>query len=74
LLALLEKDVKYTITMSYAHSIIEMPNFFECPSHYIEVVMIPVTEFTSIDPKDVDIAHDTKLSEIFHNMTAVTEK
>jgi hypothetical protein len=44
--------------MSYAHSIIQMLNFFECPSHHIEVVVIPVTEL-NYDTKDIDgIDHD----------------
>lgn len=48
--------------MSYAHSIIQMMNFFECPSHHIEVVVIPVNEFIS-DSKDLEgIDYDQRLS------------
>ncbi len=48
--------------MSYSHSIIQMMNFFECPSHHIEVVVIPVIEFNS-DTKDIEgIDHDQRLS------------
>ncbi len=59
LLALIEKNVQYTLTMSYAHSIIEMGNFFECPSHHIEVVVIPVTDYnTAENSKDMEVYHD----------------
>lgn len=76
LLALIEKDVQYTLTMSYAHSIIEMANFFECPSHHIEVVVIPVTEYNPADEnsKDMEANHESRLTQIFHNITDITER
>ena len=47
LIASLNEGVQYSLTMSYAHSIIEMSSFFECPSHHIEIVVIPVTDFNN---------------------------
>jgi hypothetical protein len=54
-----------------------MTSFFECPSHHIEVVVIPVTDFNNNYKTSAEI-HDKKeddklLTQIFQNLTAITE-
>lgn len=74
LVAQLSKGKTYEMKLSYSHSLIEVSDFFQCPHHSLEVVVIPVSEYLSMTAGNSGThlemtESDQLLSEIFKNIT-----